>query len=302
MNFKFNKLPEISPYVLAILWIIVVALSLAFFFIFTRMSYFKIDALSIWIFSCLILFYQSQKEVDRLTPVQQRSIILLGIGLSIFSFLNIPLGFGNPPYSIGDFSILLSGIGLIIIGLYNIRSYIVAIAVPAIAVIGFQLYELFLVNEQTLSAPLLPFTVYFSNALIQILGIPAISKSNLITITSTTGDKINLLVTPECTGIWSLGTFAIIVLMVLLSFPEAITKKGILLIAIGFIGTYIGNILRIGAIAMSGYFYGPTGAIENTHLHFGWIFFLCWMIVFWYYFFTRFLSVTFIKPESSGLK
>lgn len=288
---KIGPISKISPHLLAFIWIIIVAISLAFFFIFTKMSYFKVDALVIWICSCLILIYQSRKEVTHLTPRDRYCVILLGAGLIILSFVNIPLGFGNPPYSIGDFSILLSGIGLVIIGLNNIRSYVIAIAVPAIAVIGFQIYDLFLVHEQTLSAPLLPFTVFFSNALIQFLGIPVMSRSDLMIISSTTGDKISLLITPECTGIWSLGTFAIIVLMVLLSFPEAMTKKGFLLIAIGFIGTYVGNILRIGAIAMSGYLYGPTGAIENTHLHFGWIIFLCWMTVFWYYFFTRFLKI-----------
>jgi exosortase/archaeosortase family protein len=283
----FKKVPDISPQILAIGWIIVVALSLLFFGIFTGMSYFKIDAYSIWIFSCLVLFYQSRQKITHLLPSEQKGIILLGFGLVIFSFLNIPLGFGHPPYSIGDFSILLAGIGLIIIGIYNIKSYIVAVGIPAVAVIGFQLYELFLLQEEVLAAPLLPITVFLSNLLIHFLGIPAVFRSNLITFTSVTGEQINLLITPDCTGIWSLGTFTVIVLMVLFTFPEAISRRGALLIAIGYLGTYAGNILRIGAISMSGYLYGPTGAIEKTHLHFGWIFFLLWMSVFWYYFFTR---------------
>jgi len=297
---KFDKFLTTNPKTVAYIWIFFIIVSLGIFSFLTKMSYFKIDAWSIWIFSCIILFYQSQKPVTRLLSGWQKIVIFLGIFLCIFSFLNIPLGLGNPPYSIGDFSILLAGLGLIVMGGFGIRSYVMAVAFPAIAVLGFQMYELFLVNEQTLSAPLLPVTVFFGSNLIRLLGIPASIQYDLISYTSLTGESVNLLITPECTGIWSLGTFTIMALLVLISFPEALKKRGTyILLVIGYIGTYAGNILRIGAISMSGYLYGPTGAIEKTHLHFGWIFFLCWMTVFWYYFFTRILGMTFRKGKGA---
>jgi exosortase/archaeosortase family protein len=298
---KFDRFLTTNPKTVAYIWIFFIFVSLGIFSFLTKMSYFKIDALSIWFFSCIILFYQSQKPVTRLSSGWQKIVIFLGIFLCIFSFLNIPLGLGNPPYSIGDFSILLAGLGLIVMGVFGIRSYVLAVAFPAIAVLGFQIYELFLVNEQILSAPLLPVTVFFGSNLIRLLGIPASIQDNLISYVSLTDEPVNLLITPECTGIWSLGTFTIMALLVLFSFPEALKKRDTyILLVIGYIGTYVGNILRIGAIAMSGYLYGPTGAIENTHLHFGWIFFLCWMTVFWYYFFTRILGMTFWKGKGAA--
>jgi len=298
---KFDRFLTTNPKTVAYLWIFFIFVSLGIFSFLTKMSYFKIDALSIWFFSCIILFYQSQKPVTRLSSGWQKIVIFLGIFLCIFSFLNIPLGLGNPPYSIGDFSILLAGLGLIVMGVFGIRSYVLAVAFPAIAVLGFQIYELFLVNEQILSAPLLPVTIFFGSNLIRLLGIPASIQYNLISYVSLTDEPVNLLITPECTGIWSLGTFTIMALLVLFSFPEALKKRDTyILLVIGYIGTYVGNILRIGAIAMSGYLYGPTGAIENTHLHFGWIFFLCWMTVFWYYFFTRILGMTFWKGKGAA--
>ena len=298
---KFDRFLTTNPKTVAYIWIFFIIVSLGIFSFLTKMSYFKIDAWSIWIFSCIILFYQTQKPVTRLLSGWQKIVIFLGIFLCIFSFLNIPLGFGNPPYSIGDFSILLAGLGLIVMGVFGIRSYVMAVAFPAIAVLGFQMYELFLVNEQTLSAPLLPVTVFFGSNLIRLLGIPASIQYDLISYTSLTGEPVNLLITPECTGIWSLGTFTIMALLVLISFPEALKKRDTyILLVIGYIGTYAGNILRIGAIAMSGYLSGPTGAIEKTHLHFGWIFFLCWMIVFWYYFFTRILGMSFRKGKEAA--
>ena len=295
---NLDKIKNLSPKTLAIVWIITVFLGLLLSFVFSAMSYFKIDALSIWIFSCIIIFYQSHKPIQSLSPEWGRNVIILGLLLCVFSVLNIPLGFGNPPYSIGDFSILLSGVGLILFGLYRIKSYLFPVAIPFIAVVGFQFYDLFLVHEQTLSAPLLPFTIFLTTIILSILGIPAVIKGDIVYFMSKTGDPIYLQITPECTGIWSMGTFTIMAVLVLFSFPEALKKRGtFLLIGIGYLGTYIGNALRIGAIAMSGYLYGPTGAIEKTHLHFGWIFFLCWMVVFWYYFFTRILGISFYKKD-----
>jgi exosortase/archaeosortase family protein len=297
---NIERLKNISPKNLALIWIILVIIFLGSFFFLTKMSYFKIDAISIWVFSCIIIFYQSTKPVQKLSPEWGKYTIILGILISALSFLNIPLGLGNPPYSIGDFSIFLSGAGLVLFGLYRIKSYIIPVAIPFIAVMGFQIYELFLVHEQTLSAPLLPFTISLTSVVLSVLGIPATITGDLVYFISKTGDPIYLQITPECTGIWSLGTFTIMAILVLTSFPEALKKRGtFLLIAIGYLGTYLGNALRIGAIAMSGYLYGPKGAIENTHLYFGWIFFLCWMIAFWYYFFTRQLGISFFRNKQT---
>jgi len=298
-----EKIKSIDHKILAISWIILSLVAVGLFSLATRMSYFKIDALSIWIFSCIIIFYLSTKPVSVLLPAWKNRVILIGLLVCIFSVVNIPLGFGNPPYSIGDFLILLSGAGLIVFGLFRFKSYILPVAIPCIAVIGFQLYEIFLVHEQTLSAPLLPFTIFFGMALIRLLGIPVVVNGDLISYISKTGDPIYLQITPECTGIWSLGTFTIMAILVLATFPEALKKRGTyIMLIIGYLGTYAGNILRIGAIAMSGYLYGPTGAIENTHLYFGWIFFLGWMIVFWYIFFTRILGISFfnLKKANTG--
>jgi exosortase/archaeosortase family protein len=108
---------------------------------------------------------------------------------------------------------------------------------------------------------------------------------------------IYLSIVSDCTGIWSLGTFTVATIVVLSSFPESISKRSLGLIAIGYIGTFCANILRILLIALSGYIYGPKGVIEEMHVHIGWICFSIWMIIFWYYFFTRQLGISFFKKK-----
>ena len=72
-----------------------------------------------------------------------------------------------------------------------------------------------------------------------------------------------------------------------------------LLIGIGYIGTFCANVLRILLIALSGYFFGPVGVIEQVHIHIGWICFSLWLIIFWYYYFTRQVGISFMKKKDA---
>jgi len=277
---------------IAYLWTVFVFLSIILFFLFTKTSYQKIDAVFIWILSCIGILYLAQKPYTPLGDIGRRKVIILGIVVIIFSFLNIPLGFGNPPYSIGDFSIFLAGFGLILVGAYRIRSYILPVILPLFAIVGFQVYDHFLRHEDLIAAPLIPPVVLITQFLLNSVGIHAKTAGNLIWFNSIPGAPIYLSIVSDCTGIWSMGTFTIATLIVMTSFPEAKSRKGFLLIFIGYLGTYIANLMRVFIIALSGYFFGPVGIIEQTHIHIGWIVFTLWMVIFWYYFFTKFLGLT----------
>lgn len=286
-----KSLERIDAPLAAKLWVIAVLLVLLFFFILTSASYLKIDALAIWILSCIAILYRSRREMNYLSISGKTKVVIFGVFICIFSFLNIPIGFGNPPYSIGDFSIFLSGLGLVIFGLLGYGSFLLPVCFPLIAVLGFQGYELFLRHQEWLAAPLVPPTVALTLLLLNLAGISAHSSSNVIMFTSKFGDPIQLAIVADCTGIWSLGTFTVAMLIVLSSFPQAISKKGALILLIGYVGTYAANILRVFFISLSGYFYGPRGVIESAHVHIGWIIFSTWMIIFWYIFFTRQLKL-----------
>ena len=287
---KFNEKQKI-----AFFWTIFVFISIILFFLLTRPSYQKIDAVYIWILSCVGILYLAQKPDAPLDHNGGKKVIILGIFVTIFSFANIPLGFGNPPYSIGDFSIFLAGIGLILFGVFRIRSYILPIALPLIAIIGFQVYDHFLRNEDLIAAPLIPPVVLITQFLLHTVGIPAKVAGNMIWFNSLPGAPIYLSIVSDCTGIWSLGTFTIATLIVITSFPEAKSWQGSFLILIGYMGTYVANLMRVFIIALSGYFFGPVGVIEQTHIHIGWIVFTLWMAIFWYYFFINFLGIS-INP------
>jgi len=291
----------ITPQKAAKIWVILAIAVLAIFFLVSSLTYSKVDAISIWILTCISMIYFSKKTQKYLEKRNQIIVVLAGIGVCIFSFLNIPLGLGNPPFSIGEFSLLLSGISIVVFGLLAFRTLIVPLLFPILAVLGFEFYELFIRNEDWLIAPLIPPTITLTTGIIRMMGIDADVNGNIISFLSISGETVRLAVVSDCTGIWSLGTFTVAAIIVLATFPEAISRKGGLLLLIGYIGTYASNIGRIAIISLSGYIYGPGGVIEQVHIHTGWILFTIWMVVFWYYFFTRHLGVSFsAKKEHTG--
>jgi hypothetical protein len=243
-----------DAYKFSIIWTFFCIGTLVAFIVTHKSSYMEIDAFGIWVLSCLVILYLSRKKMDKLSDNQQRIILIIGILMCFFSFISIPLGITNPPYSIGELSLLLSGIGIIVFGLLNFRTLLMPLSIPFIAVIGFGVYELFIRNEEWITAPIIPFIVILTIALLNLLGINAVADHNFISFMSQAGDPIYLAIVSDCTGIWSLGTFTVTVIIVLSSFPKSITKKGLILIGIGYLGTVCANIARILIISISGYY------------------------------------------------
>jgi exosortase/archaeosortase family protein len=292
-----------DAYKIAKIWTFCCILTLVVFMLTQKSSYMEIDAFGMWILSCLAILFLSRKETGTVTKNQKRLFIVIGLLMCLFSFISIPLGLSNTPYSIGELSLLISGIGVIIFTLLGFRSLLLPVSIPFIAVMGYGGYEAFLRNQDWITAPLIPIITQITIFLLNFLGISSVTNGNIISFISLTGSPIYLSIVSDCTGIWSLGTFTIAVIIVLSSFPQSISKKSLVLIAIGYLGTVIANIIRILMIALAGYFFGPVGVLENVHVHIGWIVFSLWMIIFWYYYFTRQVGISFFKngiPKDSG--
>jgi exosortase/archaeosortase family protein len=295
MNLCFKEVPNASS--IAKLWSVFVVITLGFFLLIIEKTYYSFDAFGIWIFSCLALIYLSGQKIEYLEEKQKLIVIALGFSICVWSFISIPLGISNPPYSIGEYSVLLSGIGLILFGLLKMKKLLFPVSIPFIAITGYEAYHVFMRNIDTLTAPLIPFTVSLTTLILGFLGVRYTTYGNVITIISQNGVPISVAIVGECTGIISLGTFTIALIIVLTTFPTSLTKKSWGLIAVGYLGTYCANISRIVVIIMSGFFFGPSGIIEEVHVHIGWILFSSWMIIFWYYFFTRHLGFSFFKER-----
>jgi exosortase/archaeosortase family protein len=282
------------------IWTFFCLLTLFSFILVQGSSYMEIDALSMWILSCAAIIYLSGKDTGQHFNNQNFFILIIGFLMCLLSFISIPLGITDPPYTIGEYSLLLSGIGVIVFALLGFRSLILPVSIPFIAVMGYGGYEAFVRNQDWITAPMIPIITNIIISLLNFLGIDAVSKGNIISFMSQTGSPIYLAIVSDCTGIWSLGTFTVTIIIVLSSFPASVTKKSLLLIIIGYLGTIFANITRILLIALAGYFFGPVGIMEDVHVHIGWVVFSLWLIIFWYYYFTRQVGINFFKKKGIG--
>ena len=286
----------------ALIWTVFCLLTLGLFILTQNSSYMEIDALSMWILSCVAIIYLSQKYKGHQVSTPDYFFLIIGFLMCLLSFFCIPLGITNPPYSIGEFSLFLSGMGVMIFALLGFRSLLLPVSIPFIAVMGFSGYETFLRNEDWITAPLIPVITDITVAMLNFLGLRILLSAMEILFLSCpkSGSPIHLSIVSDCTGIWSLGTFTVTVIIVLSSFPASFTKKSLLLITIGYLGTIVANLTRIVLIALAGYFFGPSGVIEDVHIHIGWIVFSAWLIIFWYYYFTRQIGIVFFKKNSES--
>jgi exosortase/archaeosortase family protein len=280
-----------NPKYIACIWVVFILFAIIGFFSLTKWSFFKLDAFVIWLLACVAILYLSQKMTAKKAKTNW-IMIILGLLLVLLSLLNIPLGFGNPPYSIGDFSILLSGISLVFFGFKGYRSFFLPTILPAVAVIGFQLYDKFQTYLEWISKPLIPPIVVSTTFFLRILRANYTVRENIITYLTIPGETVTLIITENCTGIWSLGTFTISCLIVLASFPQARNAKSYLLIFIGYLGTIASNILRVWFILFVGYYWGSYAAVKSAHDYFGWLIFSVWVIVFWYVFIRYHLKIS----------
>lgn len=281
------------------IWVFLTLASLVILIYISGPSYFEFDAFGIWLLSGIAVLYLAGKKPlyleDKLLPW----VLLTGLLLCILSLLSIPTGLTRPPYSIGEYSLFLSGVDILIFGFLRLRALLLPVALPALAVIGSSLYELFLRHQDWITAPLIPLTTFLSVAAMNAVGVHAIARENVITFLSSAGEPIALTIISDCTGIMSLGTFTIAVIIVLANFPQVISRSSALWILVGYIGTYLANIIRIVLIPLSGYYFGPVGVMERVHVHIGWVIFSLWMIIFWYYFFTRQIGYSFFSPPKN---
>ncbi|MBN2250815.1 MAG: exosortase/archaeosortase family protein [Candidatus Altiarchaeota archaeon] len=282
----------------ALYWFALVLVAMPAAFLYFERSLLSDMAVFIWILSGIVVLYRAKKCGNKgLTPVQRKVLVLFGAFMAafsfinqIFSFLGFDVVFWNPPYSIGEFGVLFCGLSIMYFALLGSRPLILPAAFPGIVLSVYQLYELYESNIEWIAAPLLDPTTELSVFVLNLLGVGAAwNNEYVISFLSRDGVPMGVRIVIDCTGIWSLSAFTASIILVSLAFPRVFSRKGFLYIAVGYIGTYAANILRVVAICLSAYLYGHSGATIDTHLHAGWIAFSGWMLIFWYFFFARYL-------------
>jgi len=117
--------------------------------------------------------------------------------------------------------------------------------------------------------------------ILDLLGIPASSSGNAVTMTLQNGDVVSLGISAYCAGLYSFTIFVSAFIAFVLVFERFPRRTMVMVLALGLIAAYLGNILRMVIIGVVGYFNG-VDALLWAHKNVGWIIFLSWSAVFWY--------------------
>ena len=113
------------------------------------------------------------------------------------------------------------------------------------------------------------------------IGIPAESIDNMVMITFQDGTEQWLSISAYCAGLYSFSIFVSAFIAFVLVFERLPGKLMALVLAMGLIAAYLGNLFRMTVIGIVGYYEG-LDALLWAHVNAGWIIFLAWSSIFWY--------------------
>jgi exosortase/archaeosortase family protein len=96
---------------------------------------------------------------------------------------------------------------------------------------------------------------------------------------------VTLVISTSCSGIYSFGIFASAFVAFLLTEYESPSRRLWILLAFGFLASYVANLLRMVIIVLVGYYTDSAQSdLQNlllAHSYAGWIIFLGWLTLFW---------------------
>src|SRR2546422_3950369 len=96
---------------------------------------------------------------------------------------------------------------------------------------------------------------------------------------------VTIVITTACSGIYSFGIFASAFVAFVLTEYAVMTRRVWALLGLGFITSYLANVLRMVVIVLVGYYTDTAQTdLQNmliAHSYLGWLIFLAWISLFW---------------------
>jgi exosortase/archaeosortase family protein len=117
--------------------------------------------------------------------------------------------------------------------------------------------------------------------ILNLIGIDASSNSNVVSLQFHDGTRQALSISAYCAGLYSFSIFLAAFASFVLVFERLPAKTLSMVLALGLLVAYMGNLFRMVVIGVVGYYNG-LAALLWTHKNVGWIIFLGWSAVFWY--------------------
>jgi archaeosortase C (PEF-CTERM variant) len=135
--------------------------------------------------------------------------------------------------------------------------------------------------------------------ILDLVGVPTSSVGSMVTIQLQDGTIHTLSISAYCAGLYSFSIFLAAFISFVLVFESLTRRMLVLVLCLGLLAAYVGNILRMVMIGVIGYYEG-IDALLWAHRNIGWMIFLSWSSVFWYAIFRYSSRHSHVKDESLG--
>jgi exosortase/archaeosortase family protein len=210
---------------------------------------------------------------DSLKALQSKtSYVEIGVGIAIVAGNFLRNLVGRQGFGLVDMLVTFVGLALAFYGTRAFRFFLLPSAYILILIVGYRLEN----TVQDLSG-LEAWQAGIMVSLMSSLGIGASLSGNTVALNG--ASTIFLQIQGPCTGIKGVLAFGTLASMAVLDLKASRTKIALVL-ALGFIGTFLVNILRLGTIFLETYYLGvDTGLKMHTYL--GYALFIVWVLIFW---------------------
>jgi exosortase len=198
----------------------------------------------------------------------------IALGLTAIIAIYAFKAFRATSFGILDMLIVLLGAVTLTFGLRALKSFWVPVAYGVVLLAGYQIEGL-LPNYSALQGWL----AGVMTSAVNLLGIGATVSGQIVTMNLPNGIPITLEVSSACTGLQGILAFGMLSTMALLDMKPRASRL-VPIFAIGFIGAFLINIVRLLVVFLTFEYFGISAG-ETMHVYFGYLIFLVWVLAFW---------------------
>lgn len=222
----------------------------------------------------VIWFITRWKEILQIKEKSNHPEALLGLAIYTLNIMRNALSSsGRPTFGIFDMLVAFISACIASYGLKGLKNFTLPTAYLSILIVGYQLE--FAITEVALLENSL---AHLMASTLNLLTITASANGNLVTIQAKEG-IFSLVIDAPCTGIKGMLAYGSLAILMILDIKTAYKRKA-LCTAIGIIGTFLVNLLRLLTILLACYFFGIEAAL-TVHTYLGYGLFIIWVFLFW---------------------
>ena len=123
-------------------------------------------------------------------------------------------------------------------------------------------------------------------AILDLVGIPSSATGNLVTLQFQDGSIHTLTISAYCAGLYSFSIFLSAFVSYALVLERLRNRVLAVVLGLGIIVAYLGNLLRMVVVGVVGYYRGIE-ALHWAHENAGWVIFITWSALFWWLILSR---------------